>query len=105
MLKTMAGLVRGSGSRTSRSKRFLVAEALQASMNKDLARVFVRKVLPTRWADDTLLRHEDLQEYFYTMANNARMALFASLETDTFDRLTWEFLATFEDTLVSHQRN
>ena len=81
----MADLVRGSGSRTSRAKRLREAEALQVSMNKDLARGSVRKVLPTRWADDTLLRREGLQEDFYTMANNARMALFTSLETYTFD--------------------
>jgi hypothetical protein len=57
------------------------------------------------WADDTVLSRFEMRGDFDWMANNAGMALFASLHTETYHDLTIEFLSTFEDTLDTHQEN
>ena len=74
-------------------------------MDDDQARVYARPVTPTRWVDEGFLADEGLLDDFQHMVNNTGLTVLASLHYDTFDVTTWEFLASFEDTLQTHGRN
>jgi hypothetical protein len=71
-------LFRGSCSSTGQSKRCWGDERLRADSDTAYERVSQRKVIATRWADETFLSRGVLEEDFDTMEHNAIMSFLLS---------------------------
>lgn len=90
--------------RTRSSRNQGACDVLKATrgFDEDRARVYARRLDPTRWVDDELLQSFGLYDDFQTLATNAGLSMLVGLDCDTFETATKDFLSSFEDTLSTH---
>jgi hypothetical protein len=98
-------LFRGSCPSTGQSKRCWGDERLRADSDTAYERVSQRKVIATRWVEETFPSRGALKEDYDTIAHNTDMSFFPHLEMVTYRKLTYEFIEIFEDTLSTHREN